>query len=303
MADAFREMPLALGTAQLGMDYGISNQSGQPDPDTAAAIVSAAWREGIHRFDTAQAYGRSERVLGESLRRLGVAEEARVVTKLSPVAVDGGEHALRESVRQSVANLHVPMLHGLLLHHEGQWAQWNDGLGSALMDIKQAGTAQRIGVSVYSPEVALEALRDDRVDLIQVPANAFDHRMMTRGVFDVARKNGKEVWVRSVFLQGLLLMAPDEVPDAIPGARKAVAQLNEFCAAHDVRRAWFALFYARTRYQNSPLVIGAEAPRQIEENCALVSAADGGAELCDLWDEQWEGETEVLVNPSLWNPR
>ena len=38
---------LVLGTAQLGMPYGIANRSGQPDASQARAIVEAAWEAGI----------------------------------------------------------------------------------------------------------------------------------------------------------------------------------------------------------------------------------------------------------------
>ena len=55
---------LVLGTAQLGMAYGISNLVGKPSFDTARDIVAEAYDCGIREFDTAQVYGNSEQVLG-----------------------------------------------------------------------------------------------------------------------------------------------------------------------------------------------------------------------------------------------
>ena len=75
---------LVLGTAQLGMSYGIANSMGQPDQDVANAIVREAWDSGICKFDTAQAYGDSERVLGAALNVLGVVSVAKVISKLDP---------------------------------------------------------------------------------------------------------------------------------------------------------------------------------------------------------------------------
>lgn len=63
---------LVLGTAQLGMSYGIANKTGLPDLATATAIVQTAWESGICEFDTAQAYGKSEQVLSQALSELGV---------------------------------------------------------------------------------------------------------------------------------------------------------------------------------------------------------------------------------------
>jgi len=53
---------LVLGTAQLGLPYGIANQTGQPDQVVATAIIREAWNQGIREFDTAQGYGDSEQV-------------------------------------------------------------------------------------------------------------------------------------------------------------------------------------------------------------------------------------------------
>ena len=57
---------LALGTAQFGMDYGVSNESGQVAQEQAGEILRLAWRAGINTLDTAIAYGESEEVLGKA---------------------------------------------------------------------------------------------------------------------------------------------------------------------------------------------------------------------------------------------
>src|SRR5438552_4624627 len=77
---------LALGTAQLGMQYGVANRTGQPDLEVATRIVSTARQAGIRYFDTAQAYGKSETVLGSVFQRIGTGDVA-VVTKL-PTQLD-----------------------------------------------------------------------------------------------------------------------------------------------------------------------------------------------------------------------
>ena len=46
---------LILGTAQMGMNYGIGNRTGRPSDGEIRAIVAAAWGAGIRKFDTAQA--------------------------------------------------------------------------------------------------------------------------------------------------------------------------------------------------------------------------------------------------------
>ena len=53
---------LVLGTAQIGMQYGIANTTGQPDLVKAKAIIRDAWNGGIREFDSAQGYGEIEKI-------------------------------------------------------------------------------------------------------------------------------------------------------------------------------------------------------------------------------------------------
>ena len=55
---------LVLGTAQLGMDYGIANTQGRPAFEEAVELVRCYWERGVREFDTAQDYGDSEKILG-----------------------------------------------------------------------------------------------------------------------------------------------------------------------------------------------------------------------------------------------
>ena len=59
--------PMTLGTAQFGMDYGITNSNGQVHLDDAIEIIRSAIAEGIEYIDTAAAYGNSDKVIGEAL--------------------------------------------------------------------------------------------------------------------------------------------------------------------------------------------------------------------------------------------
>ena len=57
-------MKIILGTAQLGLDYGITNQNGKPSIETALDIIKTSLDNNITIFDTARGYGDSEKILG-----------------------------------------------------------------------------------------------------------------------------------------------------------------------------------------------------------------------------------------------
>lgn len=302
MADCPEEIAaerLVLGTAQLGMAYGVANWTGQPAPEEARAIVATAWEGGIRNFDTAQGYGDSETVLGNAFRDLGIAGSARVVTKLDPALDPSDGDGIRRSVERSLRLLGVDRLYGLMLHREALLPELETSLGETLAGFLRDGLAERTGVSVYSPEAAMEAIRGGTLNLIQLPANVLDRRFAAAGVFTAAREEGIEVHIRSPFLQGLLLMDEMDVPARLTFARPWISRFDGICRDRGLSRREAALGYLKAAYPGSRIVFGAETARQVLENLeewkrkvapAFVSAAD----------KAFTGVEERVINPVLW---
>jgi aryl-alcohol dehydrogenase-like predicted oxidoreductase len=291
---------LVLGTAQFGMPYGVANLIGQPDPETVTSIVSAVWNCGVRFFDTAQTYGASEAILGRAFVNLCLSNEACVVTKLNPQLQTADPNAILQSLENSLKRLNVPRLWGVLLHHEDQLDHWPNGMATALSEAKRRRIIARIGISVYSPERALQALEADEVDLIQVPANIFDRRMERAGVFECAREVDKTVFVRSIYLQGLALMQPDSVFNGIPCAKEAVTALQQFCTEHRVSRQHFAMEYVRRTAPAARLILGVETVAQALENCALFQKQPLSGSLTQAWTTRWSEDIEGLIDPRKW---
>lgn len=290
---------LALGCAQIGMGYGVANTTGQPSRAAAREIVQTCWENGVRFFDTARAYGESEVVLGDGLRTLSVTDEARVISKLAPEDVRNVA-GIEACVEASLERLGVKSLWGLFLHDQRQFNSWDDGLGEALQVVKRRGLAARLGVSVYTPRVALRALEHPEIDAVQIPGGVFDRRPLRAGVLELAESLGKQVFIRSVYLQGLALMDADRLPAGMGFAAEAVVAFREFCDNHGVTREQFALQYARDRFSSSVLVVGAETARQAAANCRVMSAVSDNDDMYQAWDERWPDDVEELVDPSQW---
>ena len=201
---------IALGTAQFGLPYGIANRNGQVAPEAAAAIVDLARSHGVDTADTAIAYGESESSLGQ----IGMSGW-RVVSKLPPLPLDcvDAPEWVEQRLHESLARLGLSRLYGLLLHRP---AQLLEGQGSdlyrQLVDVRRRGLVAKIGVSVYEPAELDLLLPRFALDLVQAPFNVLDRRLADTGWLTRLHAAGVEVHVRSVFLQGLLLMAADDRP-------------------------------------------------------------------------------------------
>lgn len=281
------------------MPYGIANKSGQPDSHLAMAIVEAAWQGGIRQFDTAQGYGDSEKVLGWALHDLGISNQAQVISKLDPSLDYMDREAVKSSIHKSLDNLKISCLHGFMLHREEITDHFNEGIIDTLNDFINEGTIKNIGISVYSPERAIQAMQYESIKQIQLPANILDHRFRSHGVFDFTKQNKKEIYIRSVFLQGLLLLTGSNIPDQMKFAKEVLEDLDAFCCENGISRRELAISYVKCRYPESYVLFGAETVGQVEDNIVNWNYTVG-EELMRMIDERYCHVDENIINPLRW---
>ncbi len=203
-------MKIALGTVQFGLDYGIANNQGKVNTNIAKNILMHAQLAGIDTLDTASVYGDSEEQLGE----IGV-KDWRIITKLSnvPNLCDDISLWVRGQVFKSIQRLKVRSIAGLLLHDTSQLTgPHGQQIWSALKTLKDEGVIEKIGFSIYHPN-ELEILWESyRPDIVQAPYNIFDRRLEQSGWLQIMSDSRVEIHIRSVFLQGLLLMDKESRP-------------------------------------------------------------------------------------------
>lgn len=192
-------MKVALGTVQFGLDYGVTNQLGQVTIDEVKSILDFAKINGIDTLDTASRYGNSEQVLGEA----GV-NGYQIITKT--VSLKSDVNGVIKGFYQSLENLNQKAVDGLLIHDINEV---NDkefsGLFERLDELKQQGLFKKIGFSTYVPEQVDFLLENFDFDIIQLPLNVFDNRLIQGGQLKALEDRNIEVHARSIFLQGVLL--------------------------------------------------------------------------------------------------
>jgi aryl-alcohol dehydrogenase-like predicted oxidoreductase len=241
-----------IGTAQLGMDYGVSNNTGKPSGTDANALISHAISKGFTWFDTDQAYGNSENVLGNALA--DDSENATIVTKLHPDLNPKDSSEIFNSIKESCSRLKVPSIWGVMLHR-GEWLKhWSDGLGEALKKAKGEGLIEHIGVSVYDPEEAQTVFSIPDIDTVQLPFNAWSPGFIENDFLERARETSILCFFHSVYLQGLLLMSKEDVLKKIPAAKKIAVEWQNLCKDFKMAPQILAVRYALSF--DCPLVLG-----------------------------------------------
>ncbi len=275
---------LCLGTAQLGLPYGIANRTGKPGPEESRAIVRTALEAGITAFDTAPAYGDSEIVLGRLLGE--AASRVVVVSKIPPL--EGGDlrddeaasaARIRAGVLASISNLGLSRLPVLLFH---RFADVLENGGAALKEaekLRAEGLVSALGASVYTPDEAEACLGIPGLEVIQAPFNLADGRLPERDFFRRAAALGRTVFGRSVFLQGLFLM--EETPAHLGAFAPLRGRLDALRTRAGFSWPELALRYALSFEGLSSVIIGVETAAQLRDDLAVAARGPLPAALRD----------------------
>lgn len=289
---------LTLGTAQLGMPYGINNRVGPPTREAAVRLVRFALRNGVNAFDTSPEYGDSESILGAALReRPGVV----VVSKLPPMPrMQPTTRVLRfvdEAVEGTFNRLGRRRLQAYLFHRFEDLVRENGALLRHLVRWRDQGVIAELGVSVYTPEEAERALRTPEIDVIQVPFNLCDRRLLGSGFLERARARGVRLLARSPFLQGLIFK--QDLPDRLQAFQRHREALVGLSVEAGMSLGELALRYALSYEPITSVVLGVEAPSQLRENLAWAQNGPLPAALRARVERLPMPPTEIL-DPRQW---
>ena len=297
---------LSLGTAQLGFDYGIANVSGKPNLDKSFEILKTAINAGINCFDTAPSYGNSEEIIGSFVNNKIDWVSPIVCTKLKVDFEDGADlieiyQHVKKNIEESMRKLQINKIPILLLHSASNMTD-NDGLIlQTLIRLKDEGMVDKMGVSVYSPEDVKIAIGVEELDAIQIPINIFDHRLIDCGLLKSLEQHDFIVFARSIFLQGLFFLNPENLPVNLKLAREPLITLRKLSQKYEIDIAEMAVAFVRDLPEISSLVIGAETSTQVLDNCDLIECPKLSEELRNEIIDVFSDLPEKIINPSLWN--
>lgn len=286
-------MKLALGTVQFGLPYGIANIAGQVSQEQAACILDRASNNGITNLDTAIAYGDSEEVLG----RIGVSW-ARLITKLPlmPSGLKEVKSWVNAQVKTSLARLNINNLEAIMLHSTSDLNSENGkALFSALQDLKAVGTVRKVGYSIYSPDELDLYYQSFKPDIIQAPFNLMDRRLEQSGWLKKLKSEAVEVHTRSVFLQGLLLMKPEDRPQKFSKWQHNFVAFDRWIEEQKITPVQAALGFVNAINEIDKIVVGVDSVAQLDELLKLYDYTLQTA------PEDIASDDENLLNPSYWN--
>ena len=262
----------SLGTVQLGLSYGVANDSGKPSREQAHELLRCAVEGGVNSIDTAAAYGDSEEVIGSFLEDCPETERLLITTKIADFD-HSSEQALERSIREKTAEgkrrLGLPQIPILMLHHSKDFTENPEGVLRVLEALRAEGEVRRIGISLYEEDDFAQVAASS-FDAVQIPQNIFDWRLITSGKLSALTEAKKIIFVRSVFLQGLVFKTPDTLSETMAFCAPALQKFRTFCERYQMSPAALAASFVLSLPGVTSLVLGCETVEQVRQNLTLI---------------------------------
>jgi len=204
---------LSLGTAQFGLDYGVTNKKGKLTKDAIKKILLYAKKADVQFLDTAQFYGDSEKVIGKSLP---IDHKFKICTKLTPlenVNIDLNLiETLESNLKRSFDYLGQSCIDTFLIHRPSDLkGLYGEKIINWLTNLRNKKLVKNIGLSIYERK-DLNFVPIDEFQVIQLPLSVYDQRLIDDGTVDFLFNKKISIHCRSIFLQGLILENPKNLP-------------------------------------------------------------------------------------------
>jgi aryl-alcohol dehydrogenase-like predicted oxidoreductase len=254
-------MKLVIGSAQLGMKYGLFNNKPISIKEFKK-IEKLVFKSNINFIDTAISYGDSENIIGNSkLKNLNIITKIKLPEKKDIYIKDW----VSKEISKSLNRLKIKNIYGVLIH------DYRDLLGKngkiyllSLQELKKKKIIKKIGISIYSPQEIKNIWKFWKPDLVQVPFNPLDNRILDSGWVDTLKKFKVKIFVRSVFLQGLLI----NDGQFFRMKRNYIILLNKFknwCYKNNISLLQGCLHFVKQFKKIDYLVIGFDNYNQLKE--------------------------------------
>jgi aryl-alcohol dehydrogenase-like predicted oxidoreductase len=288
---------ITLGTVQFGFNYGIANTDGKPSYEKSRDIVATAYENGITSFDTAAAYGDSEKVLGRIFQELKLKDKVNVISKIVPLkelnlSINEVEKIITENVEKSLKCLGIDQLAACLFHREEDF-EYID----ILRKLEVRGLIAGSGVSLDSAAYCEQVL-DNGIKFLQVPYNILDKRF--DAFWPKAEAAGITIFTRSVYLQGLLLMPETNIIPYLESVIPVRRELEKLARDFGMNMIELCMRYVLCNSAISSVLTGVDSSEQLKQNVELFNQGPLSNEILSRTGKIVPVFPENIIRPIFW---
>ncbi len=282
---------IGIGTLQWGLKYGIANKRGKLTNLEIKKIKHLAKKNKINFVDTANAYGDCEKRIGDLNFK-----EFNLITKLPATKPSSNVSGwVRSSIKNSLKKLKVSSLYCLHVHNTKYLLGKNGSkIYSCLTNAKNKGLIKKIGVSIYTIHELNKIIKKFKIDLVLLPFNIFDQRTIKFKTLEKLKRLNIEIHARSVFLQGLLTIDKNKIPQKFNRYKKYFYNLDNLSKNLKKSKIEICLKYALSNPFIDRVILGVDSSKQFKD---LISKSG----FIEIDTKKLDASKEInLINPSKW---
>jgi len=285
---------IGLGSVQWGIKYGISNLKGRTKEYEVKKILDKAKLENISIIDTSPQYGDAERVLG-----MNDLKEFKIVTKtdkfLNKKISLSDQKNLISTLEKSILKLSVKSVYGLLIHNvDDLFKIGGENLILSLRNLQEKKLVSKIGISIYNSNQIKKALKIFKPDIIQLPLNVFDQRLIKDGTLKLLTDQNIEIHARSIFLQGLFFIKKNNLHPYFNPWEKQITNFQYECKLNKITPLKAALSFVINIPEVSKCIVGVNNLNQLDEILDSIKKPK-------IIYKDFSINNENLINPINWN--
>jgi len=284
---------IGLGTVQWGQEYGISNKEGQTSPSEVEKILTVARLNNIKILDTAHDYGQSELILGKNdLKEFNLITKTRNFNENQISQIH--QKRLISNFKDSINKLVLKNVYGLLIHDVNDlFKPGGENLIKGLNFLKENGFVKKIGISIYDSNQIKLAMKLFKPDIIQIPINIFDQRLIKDGTLKMLADLNIEVHARSIFLQGLFFINEKNLPNYFLPWKNKIRDWHHYCNQIEATPLEAALSFILSLPEIKRCIVG------VNNSLQLLEVLEASKKSIFL-QKDFSSLDENLINPKNW---
>ncbi len=283
---------IILGTAQFGMNYGISNSKGKINFIEIIKILDLLKKKKLNFLDTASSYDLSESEIGKYY--LKSKKKFNIITKYT--LKNKGD--IFKQYEDSIKNLkYKPKV--IMAHSYKDYLDKN--FRTSLFKLKKKFKISKIGVSIYNKPELYSIIKLKTPNIIQVPCNILDKRFISKDVVELVNKKKIEIHARSIFLQGLLFKSKRDIIKKFKDAKDVIKKLEKLCIKHNLKLWELSLIWAYQKKEIKKLIIGVDTQKQLQKNLRTIKKKINTSLIKEI--EKINLNNSKIIKPYLWKKK
>ena len=240
---------IIIGTANLSSRYGLLKNN--LDENNFHKCLKLLKKKKSKFIETSLEYKKAINILKKSnLKKFNIILKIKFNRKINYKNI----YDLRRKFK--IKNFYCIMIHNpeILFHKK------NKNILSLLRKFKEDNICKKVGISLYSFRHISKILKLFKFDIVQVPFNIFDQRLIDKKIFKILVKNNIIIHVRSIFLQGLLLKQKHKLSN-----KKEFYNFNKLVEKSKNSRLFHCINFIKNHTFVRNLVIGINSYQDLKE--------------------------------------